>query len=53
MQINSPAMGGNGIDINGSTNAANQVGINNANTSAANRNANMQALAGLMQMAYS
>lgn len=52
MQINSPAMGGNGIDINGSTAAANQAGINNANMSAANRNAMMNSLAGAMQMAY-
>lgn len=51
-QLNSPAMGGNGIDIAGATGAANQVGINNANLSAAQRNANMQSMAGLFQLAY-
>jgi len=51
-QLNSPALGGNGIDINGATNAANNVGINNANQSAAQRNANMQSMAGLMQLSY-
>lgn len=51
-QLNSPALGGNGVDINGATNAANQVGINNANQSAAQRNANMQAIASGLQLAY-
>ena len=51
-QLNSPALGGNGVDIGGATAAANQAGINNANQSAAQRNANMQSLAGLMQLAY-
>lgn len=51
-QLNSPAMGGNGIDVAGATQTANQVGIQNQNQSAAQRNANMNAISSLFQSAY-
>lgn len=46
-QLNSPAQGGTGVDINGATSAANSQGIANANQQAAQRNAMMQSIAGL------
>jgi hypothetical protein len=51
-QLNSPALGGNGIDVGGSTSAANQVGIDKANQAAAQRNANFSTLASFMRAAY-
>jgi hypothetical protein len=51
-QLNTPTTGGTGVDINGSTNAANQVGIDKANQSAASRNAMMNTFAQFVKAAY-
>lgn len=51
-QLNLPTTGGTGVDVAGATAAANAQGIQNANQSAAQRNANMNALASTIKLAY-